>query len=208
MIRRLIRFFLWLVTAVVVVVIATVVFRRPLMRATADLWIVDEPVTKADAVVVLGGGAQNRPFAAAQLVARGVTTNVLIAQTKPNSTDKLGLTAAESDLSRAVLLKQGVPPAFIHSLGTNVNSTFDEARAVRAWAIQHRPRVIAIPTDLFHTRRVNWLMEKQLRDLRVDVRVIAVNPEEYTRTNWWKDERGIIAFQNELLKNLLYRYRY
>lgn len=208
MIRSLLKFCLWVLAILVLAAIAVALFRRPLMRAAANLWIVDEPVIKADAVVVLGGGAQNRPFAAADMVARGVTTNVLIAQVKPNPTDKLGLTSVESDLSRAVLLKKGVPPAFIRSLGTNVNSTYDEARAVRAWAAQHRPRVIVIPTDLFHTRRVNWLMEKQLRDLHVDVRVVAVNPDEYNRTNWWKEERGIIAFQNELIKNLLYHYRY
>ncbi len=76
------------------------------------------------------------------------------------------------------------------------------------WAIEHHPKVIIIHTDLFHTRRVNWLMEKQLADLNVDVRVVALDTREYNRTNWWQREQGVIAFQNEVVKYLLYRWRY
>lgn len=183
-------------------------FREPLLIQAGRLWIVDEPVVSAEAVVVLGGGTQSRPFAAAELVRDRVTTNVLLAHVKPNLTDQLGVTTRESDVSHAVLLKKGVAENQIFLIGTNVASTHDEARAVRAWAIEHQPRTILIPTDLFHTRRVNWLMEKQLHDLNVDVRVIALDLPEYSRTNWWSDERGVIAFQNEMIKYVLYRWRY
>lgn len=74
--------------------------------------------------------------------------------------------------------------------------------------MEHRPQRLLIPTELFHTRRVNWLMEKQLKDLKVDVRVIALDLPEYNRTNWWQREQGVIAFQNEVIKYLLYRTRY
>jgi uncharacterized SAM-binding protein YcdF (DUF218 family) len=208
LIRRLVRWFVMAVAIFVIAIVAAFLFRRPLLRLVARAWIVDERVVRADAVLVLGGGAQNRPFAAADYVIRGFTTNVLLAQVKPNSTDRLAVTTRESNLSRAVLLKRGVPEAFIHRIGTNVNSTYDEARAVRAWAIQHRPKVILVPTELFHTRRVDWLMEKQLHDLKIDVRVIALDAEEYNRTNWWQDERGLIAFQNEIIKSVLYHWRY
>jgi hypothetical protein len=41
--------------------------REALLRGAADLWIVSDPVTPADAVVVLGGGIDMRPFVAADL---------------------------------------------------------------------------------------------------------------------------------------------
>jgi hypothetical protein len=39
--------------------------RGVLLRGAADLWIVSDPITPADAVVVLGGEINTRPFEAA-----------------------------------------------------------------------------------------------------------------------------------------------
>ena len=36
----------------------------------------------------------------------------------------------------------------------------------------------------------------------------AVNPPDYARDTWWKNERGIIGFQNEVMKYLYYRLKY
>jgi hypothetical protein len=48
------------------------VFRAPWLTSVAQAWVVNEPTTKADAIVVLGGGLENRPFAAAKLFHDGV----------------------------------------------------------------------------------------------------------------------------------------
>lgn len=208
MIRRILRFCAWTFLVLVALLLLAYGFRRTLLVSAGKLWIVDEPAAPSDAVVVLGGGAQTRPFAAAELVRQRITTNVLLADVRPTPSDQLGVTTRESDASRAVLLKMGVPASSIQGIGTNVSSTLDEARAVRAWAVEHHPKVVIIPTDLFHTRRVNWLMEKQLHDLQVEVRVVALDTHEYNRTNWWQHEQGVVAFQNEVLKYLLYRCKY
>lgn len=197
-----------MVLALVMAALLAYAFRRPLLASLGNLWVVDESVQLADAVVVLGGGLQQRPAAAAGIVARGIATNVLVAHVKSLPTDTLAITENESTRARKVLMTNGVSETYIHFLGTNVSSTIDEAHALRAWALEHHPKVIIIPTDLFHTRRVNWLMEKQLHDLHVDVRVIALDNHEYNRTNWWQHEQGVIAFQNEVLKYFLYRCKY
>src|SRR5262249_30375442 len=41
--------------------------RESLLQGAADLWIVSDPLTHADAIVVLGGNSQTRPLAAADL---------------------------------------------------------------------------------------------------------------------------------------------
>src|SRR5262245_53160726 len=41
--------------------------REPLLRGAANLWIVSDPVGRATAIVVLGGGFETRPFVAAEL---------------------------------------------------------------------------------------------------------------------------------------------
>ena len=41
--------------------------REALFQRLTDLWIVSDPITRGDAVVVLGGGLEYRPFVAADL---------------------------------------------------------------------------------------------------------------------------------------------
>src|SRR5687767_15462282 len=52
--------------------------RELLLRGVAEVWIVSDPVTQADAAVVLGGGIDVRPFAAAELYRNGVVKKVLV----------------------------------------------------------------------------------------------------------------------------------
>jgi hypothetical protein len=54
--------------------------RAPLLRGVADLWIVADPLTPADVAVVLGGGLDVRPFAAAELYHKGLVKKVLVSQ--------------------------------------------------------------------------------------------------------------------------------
>jgi hypothetical protein len=46
--------------------------RVPLLRGAANLWIVSDEATHADAVVVLGGGLEERPFIAADVYHKGL----------------------------------------------------------------------------------------------------------------------------------------
>jgi uncharacterized SAM-binding protein YcdF (DUF218 family) len=180
--------------------------RTPFLRATADLWIIDEPPARADAIVVLGGGLQNRPFTAATLYHRGLAPTILIFKVRPSPTTELGLTPTEQELTRQVLLAEGVPAAAILEIGDDVASTRDEARAVRAWATTRQPRSLIIPTDPFHTRRVRWLFRHTLRGTSATPTVTVAPRSEYSAANWWTHEQGLIDFQNEIIKYVFYRF--
>ena len=54
--------------------------RNALLQGAADLWVVSDPITPADAVVVLGGGADVRPFIAADLYAKGLVQKILVSR--------------------------------------------------------------------------------------------------------------------------------
>jgi uncharacterized SAM-binding protein YcdF (DUF218 family) len=123
-------------------------------------------------------------------------------------TTKLGITSPEKDLTRQVLLKQEVPDSACITVGHGVASTYDESRAVRAWLVTNHASRIIIPTDLFHTRRVRWLFHKQLKGTGATVTVRAVALTEYTASDWWTHEEGLIAFQNEVVKSVYYHFKY
>jgi uncharacterized SAM-binding protein YcdF (DUF218 family) len=182
--------------------------RSPLLTGLANAWIVNDPLQHADAILVLGGGLETRPFAAARLYRDGYAPRILVAQPKASPTDALGLTTREQDVARQVLIKEGVPESAITGIGEDVETTYAESLAVRAWLSTNHASRIIIPTDPFHTRRVRWLFCKQLKGTGVQVIVEAVPVREYTQGDWWRHEQGLIAFQNEAVKSIYYHLKY
>jgi uncharacterized SAM-binding protein YcdF (DUF218 family) len=208
--RRPSRFrkWLWRIVALLVVALAAYALRAPILRGVANAYVVDDPVAKADAVVVLGGGANTRPFAAAKLFHEGYAPRVLVMNTEREPTDELGVTTPDSELNRRVLRALKVPDAAITAVGRDVASTHDEAMAVRDWAQRNGAKRVIVPTDLFHTRRVNWLFSRTLNPIGAKVCVRAIPDWKFSTTNWWQHENGLVSFQNEAMKLALYWCRY
>ena len=206
--RKWLRRLLWLAAFCFLLSAFCFLFRAPLLTGLANAWIVNDPPVKADAIVVLGGGLETRPFEAARLYHQGLAPKILLMNVKLSPTTQLGITPPEKDLTRQVLLKKEVPDSDCITIGDAVASTHDEALAVRAWlATNHASRII-IPTDLFHTRRVRWLFRKELKGTGASALVAVAPTEQYQTTNWWKHEEGLIAFQNEVIKYLYYHLKY
>jgi uncharacterized SAM-binding protein YcdF (DUF218 family) len=185
-----------------------VLLRAPLLRTCAGLWIVNQPITHADAIVVLGGELQTRPFAAAKLHHDGSAAKVLLMNVMPSPTTELGITPTEQELTRKVLLAEGVPACDLLEIGDRVSSSHEEAIAVRDWAAKTGAKRIIIPTDPFHTRRIQWLYAKELAGIGLEVVVTAVPQREYSASDWWCHEEGLISFQNEIIKYAFYRLKY
>jgi uncharacterized SAM-binding protein YcdF (DUF218 family) len=188
------------------VLVGLFLFRAPLLTGLARLWIVDEPLSKADAIVVLGGGLQSRPFVAAELYKQGLAPKVVVMNIEPRNTEELGLTQSETSLLKDVLIKRGVPEESLVFIGNEVSSTYEEALALRDWVETTKARRLIIPTEPFHTRRVNWLFEKMLNKggTPVEVLVTSTKPVSSVSSNWWQTERGLIEFQNEVVKFVYY----
>lgn len=183
-------------------------FRAPLLTGLARAWVVDDKLEKADAIVVLGGGIEARPLEAASLYSRDVAPKVLVPSVRGRPGDKLGVTVSETEATRRILLTNHVPESAIVIVGTNSANTYDEAVAVRDWVRQTGAKSICVTTDMFHTRRACWMFRKALRGSGAEVRLRVSPRTEYELNNWWQDEQGVVAFQNEVLKFGYYLVRY
>ena len=181
--------------------------RAPLLRAAAAWWIVADRPGPADAVAVLGGGVEDRPFAAAAYYRQGIVRRVLISNVGGGPAERLGALPSHASANREVLLRLGVPAAAIETFGTRIVNTHDEVLALHEWAERAGATALIVPTELFTTRRLSWMLHRVFGDA-VTIRVTAQVPEQYDRSNWWRDEGGIVAFQNEVLKYLYYRFKY
>jgi uncharacterized SAM-binding protein YcdF (DUF218 family) len=198
----------WLFASVCALLLGCYVFRAPLLTGMANAWIVNDAPEKADAIVVLGGGVECRPFAAARLYKEGFAPTILIMDVDLNATDRMDLTKPEKSVTRQILLRSGVPESAIETVGHQVSNTYQESLGVKDWATQKGAKRLLIATELFHTRRVRWLFHKQLKVAGIEVRLVAVAPPQYQATNWWQNEKGLIDFENEWVKLPYYWVKY
>jgi len=207
--RRSLRRLAWFLAFACALLLGCYVFRAPLLTGVAEAWVVNDPATNADAIVVLGGKPELRPFEAARLYHAGVAPRIIYMDVKLNPATEQGLMPSEREITRRVLLGNHVPETAMVAVGDGVATTYDESRAVRGWlATNDSAKTILIATDLSHTRRARWIFRKELEGTGVQVHVHAIQPQEYGLTNWWKHEEGVIAFQNEWLKFAYYWLKY
>jgi uncharacterized SAM-binding protein YcdF (DUF218 family) len=183
-------------------------FRVGILRELADIWIVNEPVGKADAIVILGGGLENRPLAAARMFHEGIAPKILYMDVQLTPTAELGITLPEREATRRMLLSNGVPESAMETIGNSVANTYDESQAVRAWMDKTGAKSIVIPTDIFHTRRARMIFRKELAGEHAEIHVVPVKPIGYGEKDWWLHEQGLISFENEVIKYAYYRMKY
>lgn len=187
---------------------ATWWWRAPLLHGAAQWWIVSDAPEKADAIVILGGGLDSRPVEAARLYHAGYAPRILVMRPEPTRVNELGLLIDYCSLTCTLLEMDGVPAEAIVTLPETVTSTFDEAKSLANWARANNAHRFLTPTEIFHTRRARWILRRTLNQPEDDIRMIAIPHKYYDASNWWKNERGLMDFQNELVKFGMYLCRY
>lgn len=177
------------------------------LREAAEAWIVSDAPQPADAVAILGGGIQDRPFAAADYYRRGLVKTILISNTGATPIEKLGVWPSHVVYTRDALLKLGVPDSAIEPFGHDLLNTHEEAEALKTWAVAHGAHRLIVPTELFTTRRLRWTLERVMPPGTV-VMVPALAPSGYRADNWWRSESGVASFLNEIIKYAFYLWTY
>lgn len=202
---------MWRVLAVLVAIVALGAAlwldRRPLLKSAGDHWVVSDEVAPADAVAVLGGGIEDRPFAAASYYRRGLVKKVLLSNVHVGPAENIGAMPSQVEATRDILLKLGVPSGAIETFGSDLANTHEEALALRVWAERTGARSIIVPTEIFSARRVRWMLDRVFGD-DVVIRVPALDPPNYRCNDWWRHEEGVVTFQNEVIKYVFYRISY
>ena len=192
-----------------IAILALWAWRKPetLLGGAADLWIVSDEPAPADAVAVFGGGLEYRPFAAADYYRRRLVPKILVSNIGASPAERLGVLRSHVRANIEILQKLGVPASAIEPFGENLSDTFAEATALHEWAVRNGARRIMVPTDIFAARRLRWTLRHVFGN-DAAILVPAIEPPDYQRDNWWKNEHGVIGFQNEVAKYLYYRLKY
>jgi uncharacterized SAM-binding protein YcdF (DUF218 family) len=190
-----------------VCVLTLVGFELPaILGSFGRLWVVSDQLEPADAVVVLGGGSQSRPNAAARLYDARLVRLILVPTVEPSPA---GIAEPENP-DRETLIKLGVPASAIIEFGNDPSNTYEEARDLALWLKQNRVQRIIVPTELFPSRRVRWILQRELGKVgvRVMIEIVASHVYDIDIDHWWQSSGGRSNFLNEIIKYLYYRIRY
>jgi uncharacterized SAM-binding protein YcdF (DUF218 family) len=163
--------------------------------------VVEDPLEKADAIVVLSGRIPMRALEAARLYQSGWAPQVWL--THPNeptaSLATLDIDNPGEDVFSSLVLKHGgVSPNDIHTLTPPISNTVDEVHAIASEAEKQNAASVIIVTTKAHTRRVHALWKKYANSrARIIVRTPADDP--FDPVHWWRSTTDVLDVVREVL---------
>jgi uncharacterized SAM-binding protein YcdF (DUF218 family) len=163
--------------------------------------VVEDPLEKATAIVVLSGRIPIRALEAARLYQAEWARQVWL--THPNEpTASLAVLdiddPGEDALNARVLQHVGVSPTDIHTLTPPIANTVDEVRAIASEAEKQNAATVIIVTTKAHTRRVHALWKKYANSR---ARIIVRTPvdDSFDPAHWWRSTTDVLDVVREVL---------
>ena len=166
------------------------------------------PPQKADAVVLLNGGLNTRPFVAAALVHGGWAPKILLNTVAAHPSEISGAVPPYFEITLKVLDYGGVPRDRVVLLDSAAATTFDEAKAVADYLADHPAKRLMIVTEGPHTRRARWIFQRVLAGRPVEIEMVSAPADEFDSENWWRSEEGFLFVVSEYFKLFYYGLRY
>ena len=192
-----------LAVAALVVIALVVVGHGPVLRLIGRALVVEDPVAKADAIVVVAGGTPSREEAAARLFREGLAPDVVLSnQFTPDRVRQLITMGARrfdyQGESRVVLEQRGVPAQAIVALSQPVKTKEAELKVVGEAARSRGWRRVILVTSPQHSRRVKLVWSRQApADIESIVRV--AEDDDFLDGDWWRKRREAEAILHEYL---------
>jgi len=163
-----------------------------LMRWGGYLTIASDPLpSHADVAVILQGSVQGeiaRVAGAVRILREGVADNAALSVPKESYWGQSVPEAARAYLER----KYGaaITGRFVFcETGPEVNSTKEEAEALRPCIQEHGWRKVIVVTSNYHTRRAGRIWRSALKNAqpRVEMSIYGVDDPEFQPRGWWRN---------------------
>ena len=195
----------WVAVLVVVAVVGGLAAAHQWWLPYLARWLdVSSPLRHADYAMVMGGGVENRPVLAAVLYRKGWVDRILVSEIKPVASKTRPLLPPEHELTKALLMRLGVPEDRIVLLRGNHAATFHEIVSLRDVLAQSPSARVLIVTDSLHTRRTAWSVRHLLGPMADRVSFVGVPSERYDLRRWWQSGDGFFMVTSEYLKLFSY----
>lgn len=180
------------------VILAPVLLLSAITLPRLGSWlVVQDPLVRSDAIVVLGGTMYERQLEAVDLYTEGWAPRIYLFR-EVADWGELALMERGVPYTKVIdvqidaMVTLGVPRDAILILD-RAGSTAEEADYVRQLAMGEKLSRVIIVTSKQHTRRARLVMRRKLADTGTSV---VVRPSRYDRSNvdrWWS-ERATLRF--------------
>jgi uncharacterized SAM-binding protein YcdF (DUF218 family) len=189
------RIFLNLMILLFFVIFCFVLYlvRRPVLRFMAESWIVEDPLDKADVLIVLGDDNfyADRATRGAQLFREGKAPMIVASgrRLRPN--------AGIAELMEHDLVERGVPKDKIVRFTHDGDNTLEEAQVLSRLAKDRKWRSAIVVTSNFHTRRARYIF-RHVFPQGMEVRVASARDGDFDPEHWWEKRKSIKELTLEL----------
>jgi uncharacterized SAM-binding protein YcdF (DUF218 family) len=168
----------------------------------AGRWLTrEDPLSRADVILVLSGGMPYAAQEAGRVFKMGYSSEVWVSrpESPAGKLEKQGIHfVGEEEYNREILNHAGVPDASIHILPDTIVETEQEvAEAAREMRLTGKTKVIIV-TSPQHTRRVKTLWKKLAGD-NSNVIVHAAPTDPFDADHWWRNSRDAFSVVREAL---------
>lgn len=175
------------------------IFREPILLGVGHALVRNDGPEKADAIVVLAGGAGgDRILKGGELVRQGYAPVALMSGPASN----YGLNECELAIPFAV--KNGYPEAYFGCVPNQATSTREEARIMVQELKRRGVKKFLLVTSEFHTRRAARVYAAESGG--VQFRVVATRTPEFDMERWWTTRDGIKNVYMEWSKTVAYLF--
>ena len=159
--------------------------------------VVEDPLRKADAIVVLGGTMYERQMEAVALYQAGMAPRIYLFREVADWGERVliekGVPYLRAvDVQIDAMVKLGVPRDAINILDQAAN-TASEARFVHDLASEQHLSTIIVVTSKQHTRRARLVLSRRLADLGTTI-VMRASRYDLTPVDKWWNDRPTIRF--------------
>lgn len=168
----------------------------------AGRWLVrEDPLTRADMIVVLSGGLPYRAEAAATIFRGGYAPEVWVTRPESPAPDLLARGihyVGEEEYNRDILIALNVPETAVHVLSGTIVDTEQEVEAIAREMRSMGKTGVIIITSPQHTRRVRALWKHVVgNNLKMTVRAAWEDP--FDADHWWRNTRDALSVVREYL---------
>jgi uncharacterized SAM-binding protein YcdF (DUF218 family) len=179
----------------VVIFFATLyVVRHPIFRFMAESWVIEDPLDKADALIVLSDDNfyADRATRAAELFREGKAPLVVA------SGRRLRPSAGIAELMEHDLVERGVPKAKILRFPQDGDSTQEEAGALAKLARTKKWHKAIVVTSNYHTRRARYIFRRVFPQ-DIEIHVASARDGDFDPQSWWEKRKSTKLFVREMV---------
>jgi uncharacterized SAM-binding protein YcdF (DUF218 family) len=184
-----------------ILLVGLIVFAAIIFLSVGQWLVVEDPLDKADAIVILSGRIPVRAKEAARLYNAGYAPQVWLTRTNEPAASLQEMHIAylgEDFFNTRVLMHEGVPSNAIHVLEPPIDNTADEIRVIATELEREKGAAVIIVTTKAHTRRVRTLWKK-LSGGRGRAIVRAASSDPFEPGHWWRATSDALDVVREVL---------